>query len=198
MGGCLHAPALFFALAGNAALKVRVQSGPMQAVQFLLLAVLPALVIVGGLKDLTSMKIPNWISGSLILAFFPAALVLGLAPGDIGLHLAVGLAALLIGMGLFALNLLGGGDVKLMAAVCLWLGLSGSGVFVLMTALVGGLFSLVLLLGRVWLRPWAGAGPSWLVQLMEPKGHIPYGVAIAIGALIAWPGSPLMTAFLAR
>ena len=170
----------------------------MQAVQFLLLAVLPALVIVGGLKDLTSMKIPNWISGSLILAFFPAALVLGLAPGDIGLHLAVGLAALLIGMGLFALNLLGGGDVKLMAAVCLWLGLSGSGVFVLMTALVGGLFSLVLLLGRVWLRPWAGAGPSWLVQLMEPKGHIPYGVAIAIGALIAWPGSPLMTAFLAR
>ncbi len=169
----------------------------MEALQLALLVILPALVIVGGLKDLTSMKIPNWISGLLILAFFPAALLLGLTVSEIGLHLAVGLAALLIGMGLFALNLLGGGDVKLMAAACLWLGLSASGVFVLATAVVGGVFSLALLLGRVWLRPWVGAGPGWFVQLMEPKGHIPYGVAIAIGALVAWPASPLMAAFLA-
>ncbi len=169
----------------------------MQAMQLILLAVLPALVIVAGLKDLTSMKIPNWISGLLILAFFPAALVLGLGPVDIGLHLAIGLAALLVGMGLFALNLLGGGDVKLMAAACLWLGVSGSGVFVLATAVIGGLFSLALLLGRAWLQPWVGAGPGWWVQLMEPKGHIPYGVAIAGGALVAWPASPLMSAFLA-
>lgn len=169
----------------------------MQAVQLILLAVLPALVIVAGLKDLTSMKIPNWISGLLVLAFFPAALALGLGPVDFGLHLAVGLAALLIGMGLFALNLLGGGDVKLMAAACLWLGVSGSGVFILSTAVIGGLFSLALLLGRAWLQPWVGAGPGWWVQLMEPKGHIPYGVAIAGGALVAWPASPLMSAFLA-
>lgn len=169
----------------------------MEVLQLLLLAILPALVIVGGLKDLTTMKIPNWISGLLILGFLPAALALGLGPMAIGLHLAVGVAALLIGLGLFGLNLLGGGDVKLMAAACLWLGLTGSGVFVLATALVGGVFSLVLLVSRVWLQPYVGAGPGWLIQLMEPKGHIPYGVAIAIGALIAWPTSPLMAAFLA-
>ena len=168
----------------------------MEVLQLLLLAVLPALVIVAGLKDLTSMKIPNWISGLLILGFFPAALSLGVPPAAIGLHVVIAVAALLIGMGLFALNLLGGGDVKLMAAACLWLGLSGSGVFVLATAVVGGVFSLALLVSRAWLRPYVGAGPGWLVQLMEPKGHIPYGVAIAIGALVAWPASPLMVAFL--
>lgn len=173
------------------------QNGGMEVLQLVLLAILPALVIVGGLKDLTTMKIPNWISGLLILGFLPAALALGLGPMAIGMHLAVGVAALLIGLGLFGLNLLGGGDVKLMAAACLWLGLSGSGVFVLATAVVGGVFSLALLVSRVWLQPYVGAGPGWLVQLMEPKGHIPYGVAIAAGALIAWPASPLMIAFLA-
>ncbi|MBF0666149.1 MAG: prepilin peptidase [Brevundimonas sp.] len=169
----------------------------MEAVRLALLAILPALVIVAGLKDLTTMKIPNWISGLLILGFFPAALVIGLAPAAIGLHVGIGVAALLIGMGLFAMNLLGGGDVKLMAAACLWLGLTGSGVFVLATAVIGGVFSLALLLSRAWLQPWVGAGPGWLVQLMEPKGHIPYGVAIAGGVLVAWPASPLMAAFLA-
>jgi prepilin peptidase CpaA len=168
----------------------------MEALQLVLLAILPALVIVAGLKDLTSMKIPNWISGLLILGFFPAALLLGLAPAAIGIHVGVAVVALLIGMGLFALNFLGGGDVKLMAAACLWLGLSGSGVFILATAVIGGLFSLALLLGRAWLQPYVGAGPGWFVQLMEPKGHIPYGVAIAAGALVAWPASPLMVAFL--
>ncbi|MCS6627557.1 prepilin peptidase [Roseibacterium beibuensis] len=168
----------------------------MEVIQLLLLAVLPALVIVAGLKDLTSMKIPNWISGLLILGFFPAALLLGLGAAAIGIHVAVAVAALLVGMGLFAMNLLGGGDVKLMAAACLWLGLSGSGVFVLATAVIGGVFSLALLISRAWLRPYVDAGPGWLVQLMEPKGHIPYGVAIAAGALVAWPASPLMVAFL--
>src|SRR5690606_16080062 len=122
--------------------------GRMEVLQLALLALLPALVIVAGLKDLTSMKIPNWISGLLILGFFPTALLLGLPLPTIGLHLGIGVVALMIGLGLFALNWLGGGDVKLMAATCLWLGLGGSGLFVLATALIGGLFSLGLLLAR--------------------------------------------------
>ena len=169
----------------------------MDALQLPFLAVLPALAIVAGLKDLTSMKIPNWISGLLILGFFPAALLVGLAPMAIALHVAIGMAALLIGMGLFALRFLGGGDVKLMAAACLWLGAAGSGVFVLATAAIGGLFCLILILARTWLRPYLAVGGGWLTRLMEPKGDIPYGVAIAAGVLVAWPASPLMVAFLA-
>ncbi|HEY0598954.1 A24 family peptidase [Brevundimonas sp.] len=169
----------------------------MEALQLLFLAILPTLAIIAGLKDLTTMKIPNWISALLILGFFPTALLLGLGPMAFATHLGVAAAALLIGAGLFALHVLGGGDVKLMAAACLWLGLSGAGAFVLWTAVIGGLFSLILLFARAWLQPYAANGPPWLTRLMEPKGHIPYGVAIAAGVLVAWPASPLMAAFLA-
>ena len=169
----------------------------MDALQLPFLVVLPALVIVGGLKDLTTMKIPNWISVALIVAFFPAALLLGLAPGAIGMHAGVAALALLIGMGLFAAGLLGGGDVKLMASACLWLGPAGSGAFLLWTAAIGGLFCLALLAGRAWLQPRAAGCTGWFARLMTPKGDIPYGVAIAAGALAAWPASPLMAAFLA-
>ena len=169
----------------------------MDILKLLLLAILPALAIVAGLKDLTTMKIPNWISGLLILGFFPTALLLGLAPMAFAIHLGVAAAALLVGMGLFALHFLGGGDVKLMASASLWLGLSGSGVFVLWTAVIGGLFCLVLLFARARLQPYVARGSGWVGRLMEPKGDIPYGVAIAAGVLVAYPASPLMTAFLA-
>ena len=169
----------------------------MDALQLPFLTILPVLAIVAGLKDLTSMKIPNWISGLLILGFFPTALLLGLEPMAFAVHLGVAVAALLIGMGLFAMHLLGGGDVKLMASASLWLGLSGAGMFVLWTAVIGGLFCGALLFARAWLRPYVANGPRWVTRLMEPKGDIPYGVAIAAGVLVAYPASPLMSAFLA-
>lgn len=163
----------------------------------ILLAVMPALVIAGALKDLTSMKIPNWISGLLILGFVPAALAVGLSPMAIAVHFGTALVALLIMMGLFALRWVGGGDAKLFASACLWLGVSGSGVFLLWTAIAGGLLSLFLLLARGWLRPHVSGAPGWVGQLMEPKGDMPYGVAIAAGALMAYPASPLIAAFVA-
>ncbi|GAA0629863.1 prepilin peptidase [Brevundimonas kwangchunensis] len=162
-----------------------------------LLGVLPALVIVAGLKDLTSMKIPNWISGLLVIFFLPAALAVGLPPVQMAIHLGIAIVALLVGAGMFALRWLGGGDAKLMAAACLWLGLEGSGMFLLWTGLVGGLFCLALIFARFHSRPYLAGAPGWLVTLMEPKGDIPYGVAIAAGALMAYPASPLMAMFIA-
>lgn len=162
-----------------------------------LLGVMPALVIVGGLRDLTTMKIPNWISGALVLAFPPAAFAVGLAPMEMAVHLGVAAAALVIGAGMFALRWIGGGDAKLMAAACLWLGLQGSGMFLLFTGVVGGLFCLILMFARAYSQPYLLGAPGWVVHLMEPKGDIPYGVAIAAGALLAYPASPLMALFIA-
>jgi prepilin peptidase CpaA len=169
----------------------------MDTLTLLFLAVLPALVIVGGLHDLTTMTIPNWVSGVLIVAFFPVALVAGLEPWSIAAHVGVGLAALLIGAGMFALNWIGGGDAKLMASACLWLGVSGSGMFLLWTGIAGGLFCLLLIASRFYARPYAHQAPGWVAQLLEPKGDIPYGVAIAAGALMAFPSADLMQAFAA-
>lgn len=168
----------------------------MQIVFLIALCILPALVIVAGLKDLTSMTIPNWISGFLIVAFFPVAFAVGLSPAQVGVHLGIGFVALLVGAGMFALNWVGGGDAKLMAASCLWLGVSGSAMFLLWTGLFGGLFCLFLIFARFYSRPYLAGVPSWVGRLMEPKGDIPYGVAIAAGALAAWPASPLVTAFI--
>lgn len=161
-----------------------------------LLLAFPILVIVGALRDLTSYTIPNWISGLLILSFLPAAFALSLPLPTIGLNLAVGVVALLIGMAMFALNWIGGGDAKLFAASALWLGWPASMDFVLVTAIAGGVLTFALLgLRSPMIRPYVLSGPGWVGRLAEPKGDLPYGVAIAVGALVAFPGSPLMRAW---
>ncbi|QDH75090.1 prepilin peptidase [Brevundimonas sp. M20] len=170
----------------------------MDTVILALLGIMPVLVIVGGLNDLTTMKIPNWISGLLVLSFLPVAFISGLGPVGFAVHLGVGFAALVVGAGMFALRWIGGGDAKLMAAACLWLGLQGSGMFLVYTGLMGGLFCLFLMLARGHSRPYLAGAPGWVVQLMEPKGDIPYGVAIAAGALLAYPASPLVALFISR
>src|SRR5690606_26546741 len=81
-----------------------------------------ALVVTAAARDALSFTIPNWISGGLVLLFFPAALAGGLGWPAFGLHLGVGLAALVAGMAMFALRWMGGGDAKLLAAAALWLG----------------------------------------------------------------------------
>jgi prepilin peptidase CpaA len=164
----------------------------MDLLALVLLSALPALVIAAGLTDLTTMRIPNLISGALILLFFPAALAVALPWGTAGLHVAVAFVALAVGMGLFALRVIGGGDAKLMVGVCLWLGPSASPAFLVWTALLGGLFSVALILARRNLPILAGVAPGWVGNLLEPKGDIPYGVAIAGGALMAFPSSIML------
>jgi prepilin peptidase CpaA len=164
----------------------------------LLALALPALVIVAAVKDVTSFTIPNWISLALACAFAPAALTAGLALPQVGLHLAVGFGALLFGMVLFALRWIGGGDAKLFAASALWLGLAGLPTFLLATAVAGGALSLLVLwMRKPVFRPMVLLGPSWAARLAEPKEGIPYGVAIAVGALAAFPDSPFLPALAA-
>jgi len=161
-----------------------------------LLCVMPALVIAAGLNDLTTMTIPNWMSLALMVGFFPAALMVGLPLSQIALHFGVAVIALFFGAGLFALRLLGGGDAKLLAAICLWMGLSGSLTFLLITTVAGGLFSLMLMMIRAQPGVAAVGGPAWMGRLLQPKGDIPYGIAIAAGALLTFPSSALMKAFI--
>ena len=164
--------------------------------QAALLLFFPVLVIVGALRDLTSYTIPNWISGLLIVAFFPAALLVGLAPAAIGTHLLVGCAALAVGIAMFALRWIGGGDAKLFAAAALWLGAPAALSYVVMTGLAGGALALALIsLRSPILRPYVLSGPAWFGRLADPEEAVPYGVAIAAGALATFADSPLMQAW---
>ncbi len=169
-----------------------------QTLQLLLLSVFPAMVIVGGLKDITSFTIPNWISLVMIGGFGLAAVALGLPWQAVLMSVGVGIGALFLAMGMFALGWIGGGDAKMFAAAALWLGWPSSLTFVLVTGLAGGALAVSLLgLRSVWLRPLAVRGPDWVGRLAKPGGDAPYGVAIAIGALAAFPDSPLARAFAA-
>ena len=77
---------------------------------------------------------------------------------------------------------LGGGDVKLLAAVGLWFDFSGALGMLIAVALAGGLLALLVLVVRS--IGWSEEMRRRVV-LLRPGGGIPYGVAIAAGALIA-------------
>jgi prepilin peptidase CpaA len=167
----------------------------MNILQAALVILFPALMIIGGLTDLTSFTIPNRLSVLLGLVFLPAALALGRPPAEIGVDLGVGFAALIAGMGMFAAGWIGGGDAKLFAVAGLWLGWPASIDFMMVTALAGGGLAVLLLNARSSVvRAHLAGAPPWLDRLTTPGADVPYGVAIAVGALAAFPHCALMQA----
>jgi len=163
--------------------------------QAALLTLFPCLLIVAALRDLVSFTIPNWISAAMALAFLPAALAAGLAWDAIGLHALVGLICFIAAVAMFALRWIGGGDAKVLAAAGLWLGWPAAGVFLVVTGAAGGLLAMSLLAVRSdWVRAHVSGAPVWAMRLMEQGAPVPYGVAIACGALFAFPGSDLIGA----
>jgi prepilin peptidase CpaA len=157
-----------------------------------LVMIFPILVIVAALKDITSYTIPNWISLALIGAYVPAAFAIGLPLPTMGLSLALAAGALILGVGMFALNWIGGGDAKLLAAATLWVGWAGLAPFLLGTAMAGGALALMLIVVRKQpLQALVPANPRWLFRLASPGEAVPYGVAICVGALVAFAASPM-------
>ncbi len=161
----------------------------MALASLLLVTIFPALVLFAAVQDATTFIIPNWISLALVAAFFPAAATLHLPLLSVLGAVGVGVGFLVAGIVLFALRWIGGGDAKLFAACALWLGWPAAVAFLTWTALAGGVLALALLSGRRWASYYPGVGPSWFARLMAPKGDIPYGLAIAAGALAAFPSS---------
>jgi prepilin peptidase CpaA len=161
----------------------------------LLVAIFPAGVILAALKDATSFTIPNWISGALVLAFFPVALAAHLPVGILGMSVLAAVLAVLVGMGMFAMGWCGGGDAKLMAASLLWLGWQGLPMFLMVTGLAGGAVAAGLVTARRHeLAGWVPGAPGWIGRLLTPGEDLPYGLAIAAGALAAFPVSALFEA----
>ena len=146
------------------------------------LAVLAALLIGAGAQDLRTMHIANgfslaiaglfvvWAGGELAAGRL-SLLTLGLAVGGAVMVFALGAAA-------FAVGALGGGDVKLLAAVSLFAGPAGLVDFLAVTAIAGGLLGLAILAGAPIGQP-AVAGP---LRARLRRG-LPYGPAIAAGGL---------------
>jgi prepilin peptidase CpaA len=141
-------------------------------VSAILLYLFAALLAWASYEDARDYLIPNRICGA-VAALFP---IYVLSTGEwsaLWLSTPVALAVLALGIILFSRGLLGGGDVKLMAAVALWAGPELVLPFVFITGIAGGLLSLAMIAPRLIAREGALlAGPP-----------VPYGVAVAAGGL---------------
>ncbi len=142
------------------------------------LAALTGLCVSAAWLDLTRRRIPNWLCGLTAIAGLAVAGMLG-GFGGLGSHALHMIFALLGGMGLFALGGFGGGDAKFYAAAASWFGLGQSVLLLICVALSG----LLLLIGWVGYRRVRGLPLRRTKD--APFDGLPYGVAIAAGAIAA-------------
>jgi prepilin peptidase CpaA len=117
--------------------------------------------------------------------------VFNLALGALGGHLLVMGVVLIVSILFFLAGWMGGGDVKFLSAVALWMGPGDAAPFVVLMALLGAALAILLLFVRRYMclldrrvhRLWL---VGRVVELAE-AGQCPYGVAIGAAALLAAP-----------
>src|ERR1700728_2736545 len=154
----------------------------------------PALMAFATASDLFTMTISNRVSLTLAAGFLALAFASGMAPSDILMHLAAGSVVLVGAFACFAFGWIGGGDAKVAAAAALWFGFGHLMNYLVYASLFGGALTLLLLQFRQWPLPYPLAGQAWLSRLHAKESGIPYGVALAIGALMIYPETDWMKA----
>jgi prepilin peptidase CpaA len=142
-----------------------------ESIHYGLLVALAIALLVAAFTDMRQRKIANWLNLAIALgapAFWWAS-GLTLWPG-VAIQLGVALLAFAILAGLFALRTMGGGDVKLLTALALWIRWDAFLELLFIMALAGGVLTVVM---GIW----------HITRRNRHKLSIPYGVAIAIGGL---------------
>ncbi|MGE0755265.1 MAG: prepilin peptidase [Alphaproteobacteria bacterium] len=131
--------------------------------------------------DVTRYMIPNWLCAALLLLYPVALYMSGMQADWQGALIAFGIT-FAVGFVIFARKWMGGGDVKLIIACSLWVGLQHLIEFVVLFAVIGGVLSIALyalrkLLLRIKLA-------KQLPRLLRDGEPVPYGIAIASAFLI--------------
>jgi prepilin peptidase CpaA len=155
-------------------------------------------LVVAAVIDGWKLKVPNWITFPMILAGWVASTVVfgwvGLGWSLLGT--VVGLALL---MPAYAVGGMGAGDVKLLAGVGAWMGVGHTFWAFLVSAIVGGVIAMGMVLYR---RTWRHhQGQFWMIlgeflAIRDPSRLaavaaerkstmllLPYGIPIAIGTI---------------
>lgn len=146
-------------------------------------------------SDVRARRIPNALAASLAVA---GLLYSSIAAGSPARGLLGGLAGMGLGLALwlpfYALRWLGAGDVKLFAAAAAWLGPARSIDAAFVAAIAGGVLAVGLMLwnhglsGSTATAPLAVSSSRRFVSRpvdVQSRRAVPYGVALAIGALAA-------------
>jgi prepilin peptidase CpaA len=138
-----------------------------------LLAVLGLLLVAAGIEDARRRTISNWtnLAVALLAPLWWWTQGYALWP-DVAAQVALAAVVLLVFAGVFAIGAMGGGDVKLIAALALWLPIMPLLGLLMVMSIAGGVVTLIMMAER---------------RLHGRTGQleIPYGVAIAFAGLLA-------------
>lgn len=141
--------------------------------QLVLMAIAAVLMTCSAISDLRWREISNGLNGLIAALAIPFWFVAGwsLWP-DVPMQIGAAFAVFLVFAGMFFFNAMGGGDVKNVGAIMLWVPLPIFSASLMVMAIAGAVVSASML---VWL----------LVRRPENKPEVPYGVAIAAAGLWA-------------
>jgi len=155
------------------------------AIDLLALAVVAAALLAAGWSDLRHYLIPNRYPAAIAAAYLIPAV--HQPPSQSLWALGIGVGFFAGGAALFASRVMGGGDVKLMAATALWSGPGKVLPFIEVIALAGAALALVWLSPARRLLPEAPVVPGEHSaedgMRQRLRAPVPYGIAIAAGGL---------------
>ena len=139
--------------------------------RYILLAGLAIALVVAAYTDIRRRQIDNWLNGAIAAAapLYWWASGLSLWPG-VAWQLGMAVVTLLVLAVLFAVRAMGGGDVKLLTALALWIQPLWFVRLLIGMALIGGLLTIVL-------------GAWHVMRRRKERLAIPYGVAISSAGL---------------
>jgi len=142
-------------------------------ITFGLMALLAILMIVAAISDLRSRSISNGLNATIALLAIPFWIAGGMAVWpDMAIQFGAAFAVFLVFAGLFAIGAMGGGDVKMIGGVMLWIPLNLFLETLTVMAIGGGILSAAMLIHSK-IRP------------SDKVIEVPYGVAIAASGLWA-------------
>ncbi len=140
-------------------------------VHYGLLIALAIALLFAAFTDIRRRQIDNWLNIAIALGapLFWWASGMSLWP-DVGIQIGVAFAAFAILAGMFALGMMGGGDVKLLTALALWIQPNWFLELLIIMALLGGILTIVM-------------GAWHVMRRQRDRLAIPYGVAISAAGL---------------
>ncbi|MCR5871570.1 MULTISPECIES: prepilin peptidase [unclassified Sphingomonas] len=138
----------------------------------ILLGLLVLILVSAGIEDARIREISNWKNAAIALLALPWWFAMGLSPWpDMAIQLGIAVGVFALFAAAFQFGMMGGGDVKMIAALALWFPFNQLVTLLIIMSLAGGAITLVMLVEK------------WVRRRRE-QPEVPYGIAIAIAALL--------------
>jgi prepilin peptidase CpaA len=144
-------------------------------------------VIHGAITDVRTYTIPNWVSYGLVPLFF-LFVALDWHHTYVLWHIAIGLLVFVLCIIFWKLRWMGGGDVKFVSAISLWMGPEKILLFTVLLAIGSAFLVSLLRVARDWGPVLQGSRWPAILKNMIAKAEehaVPYGLPAAIAALVA-------------